>query len=78
MEPLMRSLHPAIISFGWVNNETQEVTGVKLPGGLSFLVHQDFDEPITGLNAFPKEDRPGQVMPYFNFIISWFYRHGCS
>jgi cytochrome d ubiquinol oxidase subunit I len=21
---------------GWVNNETQEVTGLKVPGGLSF------------------------------------------
>ena len=31
------------------------------------LVHQDFDEPITGLNAFPKEDRPGQVNAVFQF-----------
>jgi cytochrome d ubiquinol oxidase subunit I len=53
--------------FGWVNNETQEVTGLKLPGGLSFLVHQDFDAPITGLNAFPEEDRPGQVNAVFQF-----------
>jgi len=53
--------------FGWVNDKTQEVTGVKLPGGLSFLVHQDFNEPITGLNAFPKKDRPGQVNAVFQF-----------
>jgi len=53
--------------FGWVNNDTQEVTGIKLPGGLSFLVHQDFEKPITGLNAFPKEDRPGQVNAVFQF-----------
>lgn len=53
--------------FGWVNNETQEVTGVKLPGGLSFLVHQDFNEPIVGLNAFPADERPRQVNAVFQF-----------
>lgn len=53
--------------FGWVDNETQEVTGIKLPGGLSFLVHQDFEEPITGLNAFPENERPGQVNAVFQF-----------
>lgn len=53
--------------FGWVNQETQEVTGIKLPGGLSFLVHQDFEEPITGLNAFAKEDQPPQVNAVFQF-----------
>lgn len=52
---------------GWVDNESQEVTGIKVPGGLSFLVHQDFQAPITGLNAFPKEDRPGQVNAVFQF-----------
>lgn len=51
--------------FGWVNDKTQEVTGLKIPGGLSFLVNQDFDTPVTGLNAFPKEDRPGQVNAVF-------------
>ena len=53
--------------FGWVDDNTQEVTGVNVPGGLSFLVHQDFEEPVTGLNAFPKEDRPGQVNAVFQF-----------
>jgi cytochrome d ubiquinol oxidase subunit I len=52
---------------GWVDNEKQEVTGLGVPGGLSFLVHQDFNEPITGLNAFPKEDQPSQVNAVFQF-----------
>lgn len=52
---------------GWVDNEKQEVTGLGIPGGLSFLVHQDFNEPITGLNAFPKEDQPSQVNAVFQF-----------
>ena len=53
--------------FGWVDDHTQEVSGIHVPGGLSFLVHQDFEEPITGLKAFPKEDRPGQVNAVFQF-----------
>lgn len=53
--------------FGWVDNENQKVTGLSVPGGLSFLVHQDFEASITGLNAFAKEDRPGQVNAVFQF-----------
>ncbi|TXD50829.1 MULTISPECIES: cytochrome ubiquinol oxidase subunit I [unclassified Polaribacter] len=53
--------------FGWVDNVSQEVIGLGIPGGLSFLVHQDFDAPITGLNAFPENERPGQVNAVFQF-----------
>lgn len=52
---------------GWVDKEKQEVTGLKIPGGLSFLVHQDFKEPITGLNSFSVEDRPSQINAVFQF-----------
>ena len=52
---------------GWVDNEKQEVSGIAVPGGLSFLVHQDFQAPVTGLNAFPKEDQPSQVNAVFQF-----------
>ena len=53
--------------FGWVNKENQTVKGLKIPGGLSFLVYYDFKAPVTGLNAFPEEDRPGQVNAVFQF-----------
>lgn len=52
---------------GWVDNQTQEVKGLKLPGGLSFMLHQNFDELVTGLNAFAPEDRPTQVNAVFQF-----------
>ena len=52
---------------GWVDNEKQEVSGIAVPGGLSFLVHQDFQAPVTGLNTFPKEDQPSQVNAVFQF-----------
>lgn len=52
---------------GWVDKEKQKVTGISIPGGLSFLVHQDFKAPITGLNSFPVEDRPSQINAVFQF-----------
>jgi cytochrome d ubiquinol oxidase subunit I len=52
---------------GIVNKEEQKVTGIKIPGGLSFLLEYDFTAPVTGLNAFPEEDRPGQVNAVFQF-----------
>ena len=51
--------------FGWVNNKTQTTSGVKIPGGLTFLIHRDFKTPVTGLNAFKPEDRPTQVNAVF-------------
>lgn len=53
--------------FGWVDKEKQEVTGLKVPGGLSFMLHQDFETPVTGLNAFVEEDRPSQINAVFQF-----------
>lgn len=52
---------------GWVDKENQKVTGIGIPGGLSFLVHQDFKAPIQGLNNFPVEDRPSQINAVFQF-----------
>ncbi|MBK6283969.1 MAG: cytochrome ubiquinol oxidase subunit I [Draconibacterium sp.] len=53
--------------FGWVDKENQKVLGPKIPGGLSFLIDYDFKAPVTGLNAFPEEDRPGQINAVFQF-----------
>ncbi len=53
--------------FGWVNNTKQKVTGIKIPGGLTFLLHGNFKTPVTGLNAFKPEERPGQVNAVFQF-----------
>ena len=44
--------------FGWVDEENEKVTGLEIPGLLSFLVHFGSEEPVTGLRAFPEEDRP--------------------
>lgn len=52
---------------GWVDKATQETKGLKIPGGLTFLLHYDFETPVTGLNAFPEADRPSQVNAVFQF-----------
>ncbi|MEO0732918.1 MAG: cytochrome ubiquinol oxidase subunit I [Bacteroidota bacterium] len=52
---------------GWVDKEKQKTTGIAVPGGLGFLLEQDFNAPVTGLNAFPEADRPGQVNAVFQF-----------
>ncbi len=44
--------------FGWVDEKDGKVTGLQIPGLLSWLVHYDTRAPITGLEAFPPEDRP--------------------
>ena len=52
---------------GWVDKEKQEVKGLKIPGGLSFLLDYDVTTPVTGLNAFPEDERPSQVNAIFQF-----------
>lgn len=45
--------------WGWVDEAAETVKyGLRIPGGLSLLVHGDPQAPIVGLNAFAKEDRP--------------------
>jgi cytochrome bd ubiquinol oxidase subunit I len=44
--------------FGWVNEEEGKVTGVCVPGMLSWLVSYDTQQPLPGLESFAPEDRP--------------------
>ncbi len=44
--------------FGWVDEQDESVTGVKLSGWLSLLVHGDRSKPIAGLRSIPPRDRP--------------------
>lgn len=43
---------------GWVNEKTEKVTGLRLPGMLSFLVTGDRNAELPGLRSVPPEDRP--------------------
>ena len=52
---------------GYVDNKSQKVTGLKIPGGLSFLTLGDFNKPVKGLNAFKPDERPTQINTIFQF-----------
>jgi len=52
---------------GWVNQKTQTPYGLKIPGGLTFLINQDFSTPIKGLNSFKPDERPTQINAIFQF-----------
>jgi len=43
--------------------------GIRIPGGLSFLLHEDFSTPVTALDRFPKEDRPPVVIPFYMYHL---------
>jgi cytochrome bd ubiquinol oxidase subunit I len=53
-----RSAKADMYLFGWVDEQREQVTGVRIPGLLSFLVHCDAQQPVTGLQAFEQRDRP--------------------
>lgn len=53
--------------FGWVDKEKQTTTGLKVPKGLTFLLHQDFETPVKGLNYFPEDERPTAINAIFQF-----------
>ncbi|MGB5107790.1 MAG: cytochrome ubiquinol oxidase subunit I [Candidatus Zixiibacteriota bacterium] len=45
--------------FGWVNEEQEKVQfGLPIPGMLSFMIHGDWNAPVTGLNSIPPDKRP--------------------
>ncbi|HLO03826.1 MAG TPA: cytochrome ubiquinol oxidase subunit I [Symbiobacteriaceae bacterium] len=55
---------------GFVDKEAGQVTGaLKIPGGLSFLAHDDFSAEVTGLDKFPKEDWPNVTIVHYAFDI---------
>ena len=52
---------------GWVDKKNEVTHGLSIPKGLSYMVHFDANAPVTGLDQYPVEDRPGQVNAVFQF-----------
>ncbi len=56
--------------FGIPDEKEERVKyGIAIPGGLSFLLHEDFTTPVTALDQFPKEDRPPVVIPFYMYHL---------
>ena len=58
---------PPMYLFGITHPADQTTTGIKIPGGLSFLLYGNFNTSIPGLNAYPETDRPGPYEVAFVF-----------
>jgi cytochrome d ubiquinol oxidase subunit I len=55
---------------GLPDDERQKIAfNLSIPGGLSFLIHDSFDAPVLGLDAFRPEHRPPTRIPYFSYHI---------
>jgi cytochrome d ubiquinol oxidase subunit I len=52
---------------GWVDEKNERTHGIQIPGLLSFLTHNDFHTPVTGLDAFAPEDRPPVAASFLFF-----------
>ena len=62
------STEPAdLYLFGWVDKKNEVTHGVKIPNGLTYMLHYDTETPVIGLDQYPMEDRPGQVNAVFQF-----------
>jgi cytochrome d ubiquinol oxidase subunit I len=44
--------------FGWVDEKNEQTHGAAVAGMLSWLAHGDTAQPVTGLHAIPRADRP--------------------
>jgi len=47
-----------LVVIGFVDEKNERTVGIKAPYMLSFLAHSDFHSQVTGLDAFPPQDRP--------------------
>lgn len=57
-----------VIGFPDVKEENVKF-GIEIPNLLSFLVYQDLNKPVSGLDKFPKEDQPPVVIPFFVYHL---------
>ncbi|HQE28821.1 MAG TPA: cytochrome ubiquinol oxidase subunit I, partial [Phycisphaerae bacterium] len=56
--------------FGVPSDAEQRVKyGLAIPGGLSLLLHRDANATVTGLDAFPPDERPPVLIPFMSFHI---------
>lgn len=55
---------------GWPNEKEERIDyALGIPGGLSFLLFDDFtfSKTVVGLDRFKKEDRPPLLVPFFSW-----------
>lgn len=70
-EALYKTSKPADLVIGGIPNDREERVDYALhaPGFLSFLAHGDFSAEVTGLDKFPKEERPPVLITHIAFQV---------
>jgi cytochrome d ubiquinol oxidase subunit I len=59
MEGIWPEYEPAeMVIFGYIDEDAERTVGPSIPGMTSWLLTRDPHSPVTGLKAFPPEDRP--------------------
>lgn len=53
-----------LILFGVLTEDLEIKKALTIPSALSFLAHGNFNEAVTGLNEFPKDERPPLYIHY--------------
>jgi cytochrome bd ubiquinol oxidase subunit I len=70
-EALYKTSKPADLVIGGIPNDKEERVdyALHIPGFLSFLAHGDFNAEVTGLDKFPKEERPPVMITHIAFQV---------
>ena len=71
LEGLYKTSKSAELLIGGIPNDREEKVNyaIRIPGGLSYLVYGDFNAEVTGLDKFPKENRPPVIVTHIAFQI---------
>lgn len=71
MEALFKTqTHAPLLIGGVPDTATKEVKyGLELPGMLSFLVHDNFEGEVKGLDAIPKNEQPPVAITHYAFQL---------
>jgi cytochrome d ubiquinol oxidase subunit I len=60
----------ALTVFGIVDDQSETVRcAVRIPSMLSWLVYEDASKPVTGLDAFPRIDRPPVAASFYTYHL---------
>jgi cytochrome d ubiquinol oxidase subunit I len=71
LEALYKTSKPADLIIGGIPNEKEQRVdyAIHIPGFLSFLAHGNFEAEVTGLDKFPKDQRPPVMVTHIAFQL---------
>ena len=71
LEALYKTSKPADLVIGGIPNDQEERVdyAVHVPAFLSFLAHGNFEAEVTGLDKFPKQERPPVLITHIAFQV---------